>query len=235
MQGPGAQGDVHQPWLGHSSHGWGGRGAAGFHLQSPQAIWDSSDLPEHFINPILYSMQNVAWGEVIRPGLCSSHPLLFLLQIRLLRGILFFFFSSLEFLPNSKTSGTAHGAGEDCNAESGNRVMETEAPCWINAREQHLGRLEVKASPLPSQRKRVGKILVRPWETFVCTTKPLPASRSCSWGLCLGDVSGPIVPSAHRYPLSLHMDVALCCLGLPAPTFSPMWQTGRRSRKKSGF
>lgn len=39
---------------------------------------------------------------------------------------------------------------EDCNAESGNRVMETEAPHWINAREQHLGRLEVKTSPPPS-------------------------------------------------------------------------------------
>lgn len=102
MQGPGTQGDVHQPWLGHSSHGWGGRGAAGLHLQSPQAIWDSSDLPEHFINPILYSMQNVAWGEVIRPGLCSSHPLLFLLQIRLLRGILFFFFLLWSFYQTPK-------------------------------------------------------------------------------------------------------------------------------------
>lgn len=43
----------------------------------------------------------------------------------------------LELLPNwkgiSKTSGTAHGAGVECNAEGGNRVMETEAPCWINA------------------------------------------------------------------------------------------------------
>lgn len=64
---PSMQRDVHQSWLGHSSHGWDGKGAAGFHPQSPQTIWDSSDLPEHLINPILYTMQSVAWAEVTTP------------------------------------------------------------------------------------------------------------------------------------------------------------------------
>ena len=68
---------------GQSSHGWERRGAAGFQPPSPRAIWGSSDLPQHFISPVLYLMWIVAWGEVIRPRLCSSHPLLLLLLLLL--------------------------------------------------------------------------------------------------------------------------------------------------------
>lgn len=78
----------------------------------------------------------------------------------------------------------------ECNTEGGNRVMETEAPCRINAQEQHLGRAEVKSSP-HSQRERVGKIPGRHRPHHHVPPGPAPQ------GPCL-EVVPPVLTNAHH-------------------------------------